>query len=807
MLLNGEWQCRFQRSGEIPKIIPATVPGCIHTDLKRAGIIDDYFYRDNAKNIGWIENLDVIYSKKFTVQKIYNNEYLKFCGLDVYCEIYLNDIKIGSADDMFIPYEFSVKNALKQGVNTLEVHFRSPVKEVENKPQLEGAFTKERLYTRREQCTYGWDWVARFLTMGICGDVSLEYETENEIDSVYIYTKEVNGYCASVSVEAQFKNVKNKPTADFMILSPNGKTVFEQKRILFDDKINFIADIKNAELWYPYGYGEQPIYKLIITVGNTEKTTNFGIRTVCIAEIEDEENSLYKETSKKIKKYKHLEKNDKNLKTSCFWLIVNGVRIFCQGGNWVPCEPFVSEETEEKIRNLVKTAKLCGYNMLRVWGGGVFEKDFFYDECDRLGIMVTQDFLMACGSYPENDGDFIAKIQNEVKYAALKLRNHPCLVWWTGDNENATLGHLNKESYTGKTVIHNGIEPVLEKLDPNRRFLLSSPYGGVPFMSATVGTTHNTCFLGDMFEFAKSENSADYITEFNKYLCRFSAEQPIFGMSFVSSLKKFMTDEDIYGENGEIMEYHCQNNPCLEETLFAYSKFMAKGFFGDFSDNKDKIYKLQLLGYELTRISFELYRRNQWYSSGIIYWMFNDCWPASAGWSMVDYYGKPKPAFYAFRRCANPVISSISEENGEINLYVCVNGKNAVNVKGRFYLYNVISGEETEIYSFDNHYSLGSTKVASFERNNIKNIELPENVLLCDIESELNQDRSILYQNTYRAVPFERDYILKTEKKNDTLTVSSNKTVPCMMLDSEEILSNNCFFIKKNEIVILKKEK
>ena len=804
MLLNGEWQLKFQKSGEMPEIIPATVPGCVHTDFRESGLIDDMFYRDNAKSIDWIENLNVVYFKKFTVEKTYGNEYIRFCGLDVYCDIYLNGKKIGSADDMFIPYEFSVKDVLKTGENTVEVRFRSPVKEVEGKPELEGAFTRERLYTRREQCTYGWDWVARFLTMGICGDVSLERDMPNEIDNVYIYTKEVNNYCASVLVEATFKNIIRNTPVNFRIIDSNENTVFEQNRILFDEKIKFIADIKNAELWYPVGYGEQPIYKLAVSAGNTEKVTNFGIRTVCIAEIEDEENSKYKDTAKKIKKYKHNEKSDQNIKTSGFWLIVNGIRIFCQGGNWVPCEPFVSEETEDKIRNLLETAKLCGYNMLRVWGGGVFEKDFFYDECDRLGIMVTQDFLMACGCYPESDDGFISKIKEEVKFAALKLRNHPCLVWWTGDNENATLGYLNKENYTGKTVIHNGIEPVLERYDPQRRFLLSSPYGGVPFMSSTCGTTHNTCFLGDIFEFAKSENSANYVAEFNKYLCRFCAEHPVFGMSFISSLEKFMTKEDIFNDNEEIMEYHCQNNPCLEETLFLYLKYMAKGFFGEFTDKKDEIYKLQFLGYELTRISFELYRREQWFSSGIIYWMFNDCWPTSIGWSMVDYYGNPKPAFYAFRRCAKPVISSISEEDGKIKVYICVNGLNDVSVKGRFYLYNVISGEETTIKDFDGLFPVGSSVVFSAEREKIRGIDLSQNVLLCDTESEINADRSVFYQNTYSAVPFEKDYIIKTENDNGSITVSSNKTVPSVMLDSEEILSDNCFFIKKNERILLK---
>lgn len=804
MLLNGEWKCIFLKDGSAPQTFSAAVPGCIHTDLKRAGVIGDYFYRDNAEKIRWIENCDVIYQKQFDVDSVENNEYLRFECLDCYCDIYLNNIKIGAADDMFVPYEFSAENVLRAGTNLLEVKFRSPIKEVAGRPKRDGAFTTERLYTRREQCTYGWDWVARFVTMGICGDVSLKKREADSLDNVYIYTKGITPFAASVAVEAAFRDITGDGFADFEIISPHGETVFSEKRAIFESIIKITADIPNAQLWFPTGYGEQPLYKLKITVNGKESITEFGIRKVDILEIDDNFNPEYKAKAEKLKKNPHLLENDRNEKTSSFWLVINGVRIFCQGGNWVPCDPFVSEETDEKIKSLVQSAHECGCNMLRVWGGGVFEKDSFYSECDRLGILVTQDFLMACGTYPEDDKDFLDKVSRETAAGAVRLRNHPSLVWWSGDNENAVDGYFNKKSFPGKTVVSKSIAPVLSRLDPQRAFLLSSPYGGVPFKSAACGTTHNTAYLGDWFDFVSGETSFDYYNEINRYLSRFMAEQPSYGLPFVSSLKKFMTDEDIFGKNSDIMEYHCQNNPCLKETIFAYSEKMAEGFFGKYESPQDRIYKLQLLQCEWLRISFELFKRNQWFSSGIVYWMFNDCWPTSVSWSVIDYYGNPKPAYYVFRRCAKPVITSLHEEDGEIKAYVCVNGKNGVSAKGRVYLYNVLTGEENTLAEFDGEFSVGSTCAAAAEKSKIPQIEQNENIVLCDLESDICSDRSFYCPNYFKNVPWGKNDAFVLTETDGGCEITADTCIPYVMLDTDSKLSDNCFFLKKGETVTLK---
>ena len=204
--------------------------------------------------------------------------------------------------------------------------------------------------------------------------------------------------------------------------------------------------------------------------------------------------------------------------------------IFCKGANWVPCEPFPSEETPEKIERLLSMAQKAHMNMIRVWGGGIFEQDAFYETCDRLGLMVTQDFLMACGRYPEWSDDFLAHLRMEARHAALRLRSHACLVWWTGDNENGMDGDEDMVDYGGRRSALRAIGPVLEQLDPNRPFLPSSPDGGRPYGSITRGTTHNTNDIGEWFSYIRHHDMQDYRTYFDGYLSRFCAEEPVMGM-------------------------------------------------------------------------------------------------------------------------------------------------------------------------------------------------------------------------------------------------------------------------------------
>ena len=799
MLLNGAWQCRCTDGGAHDYEIPATVPGCVHTDLQAAGILGDLYYRDNADSCQWVERCSVTYTRTFDIGEFEPNTYLTFDGLDVYCDVFLNGKRLGSCDDMFIKWSFCTDGILKKGTNTLTVAFRSPVKETENLPKRNGAFTTERLYTRRVQCTYGWDWVARFVTMGIWKDVHLDVRNPDRLENVYVSTKSINRYSAQIMVSADFCDITGEAFAEFEILDPDGKTVYTKKRRLLSTQkgstrtcIEEHIDIAEPRLWYPSGHGEQPLYTL--KVG--EREVRFGIRTVEILEIEDIPGSPEAEKAKEIKQYDHLIEWDKNEGSSSFILLVNGERIFCRGANWVPCEPFMPAETDEKIDRLVKLAKESNVNMLRVWGGGIFEHDAFYSACDREGILVTQDFLMACGTYPEEDDEFIRKLALEAEEAAYSLRNHPCLVWWSGDNENAVNGSENMAHYNGRRAALEGIGPVLKRLDPARRFLPSSPYGGVPYASAVRGTTHNTQFLGNFFAWVREGDFTDYRAYFERYLARFTAEQPALGMPYVSSLRKFMTDEDIFGDDTSISEYHTKNNPGLGSvTLYGYAERMAEGIFGKFTSGKDRVKKMQLLQCEWIRLSLELFRRNMWFSSGIIYWMFNDCWPAANGWSMVDYYTAPKPAFYTFKRCASDVIGSVTEKDGKITVAISNAGTQSVWMNYRLYVYNIVTGEETDIRNSGAPCPAGSVKTESCEKVPLD----ADHVLLLDLS---NGDRSFFLPLRWADMHW-KDSEPIVEKYEDSYIVKATETIPVLLLDVEERLDKNGMFLKKGETVTL----
>jgi len=785
---------------------PAQVPGCVHTDLQAAGVLPNLFWRDNSKLAQFVEDCDAEYTCTFTLDRLEDASF-RFEGLDTYATVSCNSVVLGEADNMFIPWIFPAGNSLKLGENRLCVRFRSPVRKVAGRPLRPGAFTTERLYTRRIQCTYGWDWVDRFVTMGIFRPVELVPARKDCLtqENIAITSQLMGKEYAQVTISMDFASVSGTAWASLSMTDAQGKTVWSKKRAILADFMQEIVTLPGPALWYPRGYGEQPLYTFRCETEGASVSQRFGIRDMMILEPEDAPGSAEARTAQKLKSHAHLSHWDQNEGSSGFALYINGQRIFCQGANWVPCEPFPSAETPEKIRHFVHMAALAGVNMLRVWGGGIFEQDAFYDACDREGILVTQDFLMACGDYPEEDDVFIEQLKKEARAGALRLRNHACLAWWSGDNENAVEGNENMPDYHGRRAALEGIAPVLRVLDPSRRFLPSSPYGGVPYASAVRGTAHNTQYLGDFFAWILRNDFSDYTHYFQQYLARFTAEQPALGMPFASCLRKFLTEEDIFGISTEMSEFHTKNNPGLGGvTLYGYAEKMARGMFGAFADGADRLNKMQRLHGEWVRLSMELFRRHAGFSAGIIYWMFGDCWPAATGWSLLDYYGNAKPGYYAFKRCAKPVIASVTvngdgyqdDEDGKVQVWLCSNALQDASVALRLYRYDVQSGEEQTIREMVLLLPAGKSI-------RTLNLALPEmnrrTVLLCDIKTDFGADRAFALPFGWADMDWPREDCAITEER-DGLRIYAQSTVPMTFADDHgRLLRENGLFIKKGE--------
>lgn len=783
--LCGQWdaECLFDDHNKFN--FWGTVPGSAIHDLIRAKKLPrDIFWRDHANAVSEYEKCNYVYRKKFDFHSDGKKAFLHFERIDTYADIFLNGKKLYHSENGNISHEIDITDTVLQGSNLIEVYLYSASEWVKDMPQRKGAFTRERMNTRRMQCTYGWDWVARFLTCGL-GKCSINIPNDFEImkENVYIVTTEADEESATVRADVTFPFEYEGRVLEFLILSPNGSVACRTLKYCKESLVRLDLDVSAPQLWYPLGYGAQPLYTFVIKDGDTAVySEKIGLRTVKIMQRVDPVGSKNHELCLSLKNAKY----DFNDTFSEFVLKINGEKVFCRGANWVPCVPFGMGDIDARQTEILELCAEAGVNMLRIWGGGAFETRHFYNECSRLGIMVTQDFLMACGSYPEDEDWFIEELKKETRYAVRLCRNYPCLVWWSGDNENAVNGCDTDENYTGRRSAYDGIASILYHEDPYRRFLPSSPYGGNRYASNTVGTTHNTQFLGQMFPFLLGEDLSDYKDEFKKYRARFIAEEPQMGAVSLPSLRRFMSEDDIFNDDA-MWRYHTKDNPSLRFTLFDCLSNVAEKILGAFTDPADKLFKLQYVQYEWIRTTLEQARRNAFFCSGIIYWMMNDCWPAASGWALIDYYNLPKNALYAFKRCSKSLIASIDRDNGVYRLYIVNDGeRKAVEADIK-----ILSADRKTVkdYAKIEGFTEKASSSVIFEAEHLLT---EKDVLICDVKSAQGTDRAFYCQGALEICPAEIELSIDKEKGLITVT-AKEKYVHAAVISGNVILDDNCF--------------
>lgn len=787
--LNGKWngECvgNFTFLGEVPG---SSINDLIQNDKLPKNLLSD----KNADEVLKYEACDFNYKKSFIIDEIGDKATLVFERLDTFVDVYFNGEFIGHRENGNIEHKFDISSLIIKGENTIELKFKSWVNAAR---PVEGnvpfAFTKERLNIRRMQCTFSWDWVARFVGCSI-GNACILLANNDEIivDNIHVYTKNIDKYSAAVGLEVNFESGFNGRIIDFEIISPNGQTVIKKERYCDAENYRFNFDIVSPALWYPTGYGEQPLYEIVIKdkdrIIHQEK---FGIRTIKVLQIEDPVGSINYNKCLEIK-HPHY---DNNKTFSSFILLVNGVKVFCKGGNWVPCQPYLMPQKEEKIIETLSLAKEMGVNMIRVWGGGAFECKTFYDECSRLGILVTQDFLMACALYPEKEKWFIEELLKETEYAVKLIRNQPCLAWWTGDNENAVNGSDVQSDYRGRDSFYKGIEPILSKFDPYREAFPSSPYGGDFYASNTVGTTHHTQFLSDLWRYiVNNESLSNYKEELKKYRARFIAEEPIFGAISPTSLRKFMSEKDIYSDDLSMWLYHTKGNPDVDRELCEYFYDFAEKTLGKFENPHDRFFKFRYIEYEWIRVVLEQARREKWFCSGMIFWMLNECWTAAAGWSLIDYYNKFKLGAYSFKRAAKPVILSIDYDENVYKLSVINDGNVDSNCKVSLYKVNKLGIDKLQELSIS---SIANENVVTELKIDLNDDE----ILVGDLISDLNNDRAFYKKGDLKITPVSDAIEYKIDKVNKIVTVKAKKYVHVVEIDGDVILEDNGFALLAGE--------
>lgn len=648
--LNGKWQykeypdsARRMRDLDGTDWLDCTVPSSIYDCLVKSEKINLFDLRANPQDFLWPSEKAWIFQKFFDCSsELLNLDKIEivFAGLDTFCQIWLNDKLLGRTENMFCSYHFDVKQLLKEKDNRLLVKCESAL---ENGKRLMERFGKlsedacsfaQRAYVRKAQCQFGWDWAPPLPGCGIWQSVKIEGFKSGKISDVHIRTINADANLADIKISVQIeKFVETAPAScKLVILDVAGKIAAEGELDFSDSdkKISTVLKIKNPAIWFPAGYGSQPIYTLkteLVIEGEQIQTAanTFGIRTVQINQSPDEFGNP-------------------------FQFIINGLPIYARGAAWIPASIFIGSTTEADYEKLIIAAKEANINILRVWGGGIYETDTFYNICDRLGIMVWQDFPFACAYYPDREW-FTEAIKIEATQNITRLRNHPSLVIWCGNNEidwMYAIGWFGKsKKFYGRDIYHKLLPQTAAELDPDRDYITSTPFGTAQNPNEpSTGTVHQW----DVWSGAKP--SDDYYKQIPRFVDEFGFQ----AMPNKKTLKSFVPDKKLHPASWEIEKHDYQPDGTQKLHHYINELFRPAGTLDEF------IYLSQITQARAIKKNVEHLRTNSKINSGVLYWQFNDCCP-SISWSCLDYQLRPKALYYYAKRFFAPVITTIQSQN------------------------------------------------------------------------------------------------------------------------------------------------
>ena len=652
--LMGKWQ--FQQVGA-EGWLPANVPGSVHTDLMASGRIPDPFVADNEKRVQWIAESDWAYRTNFicTDELLSDEKVFLVCdGLDTLATVVLNGHVLGRTDNMFRRYEWELKPFLNaQGVNDLTITFSSPVKYAAEKqairplPGVSQAIPGAP-HLRKAPCQFGWDWGPQLPPIGVWKDIRLEGYSEARLSEIHLRQHHANGQVA-VEVQVSVQRWEDAPLdAIVRITAPDGETLEKEVAIPARDEVIVKVPISRPELWWPNGYGAQPLYQVevsLVSAGSSGagpldlRSYQLGLRKIELRQQEDQWGRS-------------------------FVFVVNDIPIFAKGSNWIPADSFPTRITDAALEGLIRSAAETHQNMLRVWGGGFYEEERFYDLCDRYGILVWQEFIFSCSVYPLDVPASLENIRMEVVENVRRLRHRASLALWCGNNEmewgwadwNWKSPELQDLKSAYDQFFHHTLPAWCRAEDPDHSYWPSSPSSDTPFKDPN-GQRQGDAHYWDVWHGRKP------FTSYRDQYPRFMSE---FGFQALPPLATIRTyaDEVDWNMTSYIMEMHQKNA--------SGNSIMVGQMLDTFRLPKDftsLVYLSLALQAEGIRYGVEHWRRHPDRVAGILYWQLNDCWPV-ASWSSLDYFGRWKALHYAARRFYAPLMLSIEDKSPEQAVYV-----------------------------------------------------------------------------------------------------------------------------------------
>jgi beta-mannosidase len=809
--INGAW--KFHKVGT-NDWHNATVPGCVHTDLLANKMIPDPFFRDNESKVQWVDKNSWEYETVLSVDKATlsrQNIELCFKGLDTFAEVFLNDKHLLSTDNMFCEWKADVKNILVEGNNTLRVLFHSPVAmgllnrdkfnlEAPTGYNLEFISTSDwpsvGPYMRKAAYMFGWDWGPKLTTSGIWRPVYLKAWDNARINDLQVVQNSLTASKAAISVNATIEATTVSGGTLNLSYSLNGKSVsLESHSVKLEKGINEVKidfAINNPAIWWPNGLGNHPVYEFTasLKVGQNEIDkfiAHSGLRTIKLIQTPEADGG------------------------KSFYFEVNGVPVFAKGSNYIPSDIFPSRVTNDHYEKLIGAAADANQNMFRVWGGGIYENDIFYDLCDKNGIMIWQDFAFAAHSpdYPE----YQESIQREVKENILRLRNHPCIALWCGNNEMDLVWNLLMKKYFGiplskdtnvlsslisllppagevdpkvkdrvmkayDDIFYKIIPEAIEKYDyKSHDYWPSSPMGGYRApMSMSKPES------GDMHYYVAYVNKP--FSNILESPSHFFSEHGFQSWPDKKVVYQFTNPED-RDKNSAVMRAHNKamvGNSVLDKYIKMYYK-VPKDF-------DSYIYVVQVLQDACMKLSLETHRRWMPYTMGSLYWQLNDVWPV-ASWASIDYQNNPKGLYYIVKRAFARTIVIPSNFKNDFAVNVVTDSREAFKAKMEM---KIMDFNGKQLWSKSLPVNMSPNTSTVFFKSKTKELIANMDTTQIVFSVKLLQGNKLLADNiSYFSAPKDLKLpkpsiskVVTVSDKGYTITLSSDKLVKDLYLSTDE---------------------
>ena len=672
------------------------VPSTVHTDLFGHKLIEDPFYADNEIKLKWIEDQEWIYENEFNFPKNFNGNRrinLIFEGLDTIAEIILNGQRVGFSANMFRVCEYDVTDLLKSKKNILRIIFHPPriyAKKIQQKiNQFPSARHVERVFVRKAQYSFGWDWGPAFPTSGIWRPVYLIQKEKTWINTVRFNTLSLTTGEANVQTIIQIQGKSDRCRLKATLA--HGRDIYNAERPTNkEDSIEIKWKIPDPFLWWPNGMGEANLWDLIVDlIGENGEILDHQEKKVGIRKID----LLLKENG-----------------NPTFRFLVNSRPVYIKGANWIPADSFLPRVEGKHYAALLNQAFEADMNMIRVWGGGIYENEIFYDLCDKLGLMVWQDFMFACAAYPEHK-DFVNEVKEEVKQNILRLQTHPCIAIWCGNNENEWIwyrdncGKINE--MPGYSIFHQTIPALLKDLDPHRPYWPTTPFGQEDDPNDyKSGNRH----VWDIW--SQWNDYTQVLTDHSHFVTEFGFQGP----ANYDTLTKVIPEKDMR-PHSFLIEFHNKQDEGPERL----TRFLA-AHLPLTSDMKSYVYLTQLNQGLALKTCLDHWRQNWPKTSGTIIWQLNDCWPVSS-WSLIDSALRPKAAYYFVKRAFTPLSLIFHASDGEVFLKISKHLQQNFQGLINLYQFSVTDGYKVDSFEISIHMS---------SSDHIFQVELPAGISLSD---------------------------------------------------------------------------